>query len=136
MTTRLLGLTTFLISATGRNARASLAARVAERGLRLWHVAVLEALATGSLSKGELAARLDINPSDIVKVVDDLMAADCAVCTRSVRDRRRVEVSLTPAGESLLAELTADLAAVEDTVLAPLSCAERKQLAGLLERLA
>ncbi|MGW2397460.1 MarR family winged helix-turn-helix transcriptional regulator [Kitasatospora sp. NPDC001664] len=136
MTTRLLGLTTSLISAAGRNARASLAARVAERGLRLWHVAVLEALAGGSLSKGELAARLDINPSDIVKVVDDLMAADCTVCTRSLRDRRRVEVSLTPAGESLLAELTAELVAVEDTVLAPLSCAEREQLAGLLERLA
>ncbi|MFJ8039067.1 MarR family winged helix-turn-helix transcriptional regulator [Kitasatospora sp. NPDC096147] len=136
MTTRLLGLTTFLISTTGRNARASLAARVAERGLRLWHVAVLEALSAGSLSKGELAARLDINPSDIVKVVDDLMAADCAVCTRSLRDRRRVEVSLTPAGHALLAELTAELTAVEDSVLAPLSGDERAQLADLLGRLA
>ncbi|WP_405020698.1 MarR family winged helix-turn-helix transcriptional regulator [Kitasatospora sp. NBC_00070] len=134
--TGLLGLTTYLMSSAGRNARASLAASVARRGLRLWHVAVLEALvAAGSLAKGELAARLDINPSDIVKVVDDLSGQGYLACTRSARDRRRIDVSVTPAGRALLAELSEELAAVEADVLAPLSDGERAQLAELLGRL-
>ncbi|MER5863119.1 MarR family winged helix-turn-helix transcriptional regulator [Kitasatospora sp. NPDC002040] len=134
--TRLLGLTTYLMSSTGRTARASLAASVARRGLRLWHVAVLEALvAAGSLSKGELAARLDINPSDIVKVVEDLGGEGYLACTRSARDRRRIDVSVTPAGRALLAELAEELTAVEEDVLAPLTDDERVQLASLLGRL-
>ncbi|BFV55535.1 hypothetical protein KCMC57_up06390 [Kitasatospora sp. CMC57] len=136
-TTRLLGLTTYLMSSTGRTARASLAARVARRGLRLWHVAVLEAVVeAGSLSKGELAVRLDINPSDVVKVVDDLVGQGYLACTRSARDRRRIDVSATPAGRALLAELTEELTAVEQDVLAPLTDGERAQLAFLLSRLA
>ncbi|GAA1170001.1 DNA-binding MarR family transcriptional regulator [Kitasatospora gansuensis] len=135
--TRLLGLTTYLMSSTGRTARASLTASVARRGLRLWHVAVLEALvAAGSLSKGELATRLDINPSDIVKVVDDLGSQGYLACTRSATDRRRINVSATPAGRALLAELAEELAAVEADVLAPLTDGERAQLASLLGRLA
>lgn len=135
--TRLLGLTTFLMSTTGRTARAGLAASVARRGLRLWHVAVLEELvASGSLAKGELAVRLEINPSDIVKVVDGLKAEDYVVCTRSLHDRRRIDVAPTPAGRAVLAELTAELTAVEDDLLAPLTDAERAQLAFLLNRLA
>ncbi|KQV09887.1 MULTISPECIES: MarR family winged helix-turn-helix transcriptional regulator [unclassified Kitasatospora] len=134
--TRLLGLTTYLMSSTGRTARAGLAASVARRGLRLWHVAVLEALVeAGPLAKGELAARLDINPSDIVKVVDDLGGQGYLACTRSARDRRRINVSATRAGRALLAELTEELAAVEEDVLAPLTDGERAQLAALLSRL-
>ncbi|WP_457029070.1 MarR family winged helix-turn-helix transcriptional regulator [Kitasatospora sp. P5_F3] len=135
--TRLLGLTTYLMSSTGRTARAGLAASVARRGLRLWHVAVLEALVeAGSLAKGELAVRLDINPSDVVKVVDDLGGQGYLACTRSARDRRRIDVSATPAGRALLAELAEELAAVEQDLLAPLTDGERVQLAVLLSRLA
>ncbi|MFJ9950654.1 hypothetical protein [Kitasatospora sp. NPDC091207] len=37
----------------------------------------------GSHSKGEPAARLDIGPSDVIKVVDDLLVAGYVTCARA-----------------------------------------------------
>ncbi|MEU6790653.1 hypothetical protein ABZ907_03040 [Nonomuraea wenchangensis] len=56
------------------------------------------------------------------------------VRTRDPRDRRRIHVKLTPAGSDALADLAAEVSAVEDEVLAPLDAAERAQLHTLLTR--
>ncbi|MFE6766801.1 MarR family winged helix-turn-helix transcriptional regulator [Streptomyces sp. NPDC057689] len=131
----LLGLTTYLMSKTGKAARGRLADRLAERGLRLWHMAVLAALTDfGPHVQRELAARLSIDRSDVVKIVDGLGAAGLVDRARDTADRRRVTVTVTPAGRALLESLKSDALAVQDEVLAPLTARERAQLTALLLR--
>ncbi len=131
----LTALTVYLLSRTGKAARGAMATRLAEDGLRLWHMAVLAALADfGPHAQRDLAARLSVDPSDMVKVVDDLADAGYAVRTRDPVDRRRVRVSLTAEGGKALADLTARATAVQDAVLAPLDSGERAQLHALLTR--
>ncbi|WP_441248634.1 MarR family winged helix-turn-helix transcriptional regulator [Kitasatospora sp. McL0602] len=128
-------LTTYLLSRTGKTARGALATRLGERGLRLWHMAVLAALADfGPHAQRELADRLGIDPSDVVKVIDDLAAPGHVERARDTADRRRVQVTVTPSGLALLATLTTEAEAVQDTLLAPLDTAERAQLHELLTR--
>ncbi len=131
----LAALTTYLLSKTGKAARGALASQLAEEGMRLWHMAVLAALADfGPHAQRDLAARLSVDPSDMVKVVDDLGAAGYVARTRDPDDRRRVRVRLTPEGGQALERLGARAEAVQDTVLAPLDAAERAQLHALLTR--
>ncbi|MFF2963207.1 MarR family winged helix-turn-helix transcriptional regulator [Streptomyces sp. NPDC057963] len=131
----LLGLTTYLLSKTGKAARSRLAARLAERDLKLWHMAVLSALVDfGPHVQRELASRLGIDRSDLVKILDDLAAAGLVDRARDMTDRRRVTVTPTSAGRAMLTELQREALAVQTELLAPLSRTERAQLAALLKR--
>lgn len=131
----LLGLTTYLMSRTGKTARSRLAERLADRGLRLRHMAVLAALVDfGPHVQRELASRLGIDRSDIVKIIDELGAAGLVDRARDLTDRRRVTVTVSPAGRALLDQLEADATAVQDEVLAPLNARERARLTALLAR--
>jgi MarR family transcriptional regulator, lower aerobic nicotinate degradation pathway regulator len=132
----LTGLTTYLLSRTGKIARNRLAGRFAERGLRLWHHAVLAALADfGPHVQRDLAVRLAIDPSDMAKIVDELAGAGAVERARDTADRRRVSVALTEPGRTLLAELDAQAQEVQDEVLGPLGAAERDQLNTLLAKM-
>ncbi|MEV4758715.1 MarR family winged helix-turn-helix transcriptional regulator [Micromonospora sp. NPDC049559] len=132
---RLLAITTFLLSKTGRLARARLGDRLAREQLRLWHVAVLTALADfGPAIQRDLGTRLGIDPSDLVAVLDDLESAGRVTRRRDPADRRRWLISLTPAGESALAAVDRAAEETHDEVLAPLSAAERDLLHDLLRR--
>ncbi|AUG81454.1 MarR family transcriptional regulator [Kitasatospora sp. MMS16-BH015] len=129
-------LTTYLLSKTGKAARTRLTTRLAARGLRLWHMAVLAALADfGPHAQRELADRLAIDPSDVVKILDELGSAGYVERSRDTTDRRRFSVTLTPSGLALLATLTTEAEEVQDEILAPLTPAERTQLHTLLSRL-
>lgn len=131
----LAGLTTYLLSRTGKIARGRLVGRFAERGLRLWHHAVLAALADfGPHVQRELAVRLAIDASDMAKILDELAGAGAVERARDPADRRRITVTLTEAGRTLLAELDAQAEAVQGEVLEPLSAAEREQLDALLRK--
>ncbi|MFI8083159.1 MarR family winged helix-turn-helix transcriptional regulator [Kitasatospora sp. NPDC086009] len=131
----LLDLSTYLLSRTGRAARSRLAERLAGRGLRLWDMAVLAALADfGPHAQRDLVRRLGVDPSDMAKVADRLAAADCVERIRDTADRRRVSVSITGTGRAVLAELEAEARAVQDEILAPLDPRERRTLHDLLRR--
>ncbi|MFB7451520.1 MULTISPECIES: MarR family winged helix-turn-helix transcriptional regulator [unclassified Streptomyces] len=131
----LLGLSTYLLSRIGKTARGRLAARLSERGLRLWDMAVLAALSDfGPHAQRDLVVRLDVDPSDIAKVVDQLTAGGYVERARDPEDRRRVLVSLAPAGRELLAELDAEARSVQDELLVPLAPEERALLQDLLLR--
>ncbi|MEC3998303.1 MarR family winged helix-turn-helix transcriptional regulator [Actinacidiphila sp. DG2A-62] len=131
----LTGLTAYLLSRTGKAARGAVAADLGAEGLRLWHVAVLAALADfGPHVQRDLSARLSIDRSDMVKIVDDLTACGWAERTRDAGDRRRVTVTLTADGRAALAARRDRIAAVQDRLLAPLDAGERAQLHALLER--
>ncbi|MEE4542367.1 MarR family winged helix-turn-helix transcriptional regulator [Streptomyces sp. V4-01] len=131
----LTGLTTYLLSRTGKAARTAFAAELAGQGMRLWHMAVLAALADfGPHAQRELSVRLAIDPSDVVKVVDELAAPGWVERARDPADRRRVVISLTQPGRAALDGLTVRAGEVQDAVLAPLDPAERRQLHALLAR--
>ncbi|MFF6838741.1 MarR family winged helix-turn-helix transcriptional regulator [Streptomyces tanashiensis] len=131
----LLDLSTYLLSRIGKAARGRLADRLAERGLRLWDMAVLAALSDfGPHAQRDLVVRLGVDPSDMAKVVDQLATGGYVERARDPEDRRRVSVSLAPAGRDLLAELDAEARALQDELLAPLDPEERTRLQGLLLR--
>jgi DNA-binding MarR family transcriptional regulator len=130
-----LSLTAYLMYATGKAARRRLTGTLTAHGLRLRHLTVLALLdEAGRLSKGDLAARLDMNQSDLTRTVTDLDGAGYVACARDRSDRRRIVVALTPAGRGALARLTADASATEADLLAPLTGPERELFAGLLHR--
>ncbi|HEV2638806.1 MAG TPA: MarR family transcriptional regulator [Actinocrinis sp.] len=132
----LLDLTAYLLSKVGKAARRRAGDLLAARGLRLWHMAVLAALDDfGPQIQRDLGARLGIDPSDMVKVLDELAGADLVERTRDPADRRRVLVAATGAGRQLLAELQAEQRAADDELLAPLAESERAQLHAVLLRL-
>lgn len=131
----LMGLTTYLMSRTGKAARSRLAERLADRGFRLPHMAVLAALVDfGPHAQRELASRLTIDRSDIVKIIDELGEAGLVDRARDTTDRRRVTVTVSPAGRALFDRLRADASSVQDDVLAPLNARERARLTALLTR--
>ncbi|MFI0740238.1 MarR family winged helix-turn-helix transcriptional regulator [Streptomyces sp. NPDC021100] len=131
----LTALTPYLLSRIGKDARGRVAARLADRDLRMWHMAVLAALADfGPHAQRELAERLAIDPSDMTKIVDDLAALGHVERTRDPRDRRRLSVNLCPAGATELARLTDDVLAAQDELLAPLTARERERLHTLLDK--
>ncbi|MBX9360672.1 MarR family winged helix-turn-helix transcriptional regulator [Streptomyces sp. WAC04114] len=130
-----LNLSAYLMYATGKAARRTLSEKLTARELRLWHLTVLTLVADlGAQPKGVLAARLDMNASDLARIVKDLAGAGQVECVRSLTDRRRVDVRITPEGRSALEHLNADIASADDDILTPLSEAEREQLASLLRR--
>ncbi|MFJ5831815.1 winged helix DNA-binding protein [Streptomyces sp. NPDC093089] len=130
-----LDLNAYLMAAVGKAARRRLTDTLAAHGLRLWHLTVMALLDDlGPQMKTLLAARLDINASDLVKVVNDLVRLGHVACGSDPSDRRRVVVHLTPAGRASLAALGAEIAAADDDVLTPLDADERLQLAALLRR--
>ncbi|MFJ9641472.1 MarR family winged helix-turn-helix transcriptional regulator [Streptomyces sp. NPDC101206] len=128
--------TPYLLSKVGRTARARVGDRLAARGLRMWHMAVLSSLAAdGPQPQRDLATRLAVHPSDMAKVLDELTRAGWVDRERDSDDRRRITATLTAAGRTALAELEAEVAAVQDALLAPLDADERNTLHRLLLRL-
>ncbi|MFI6992339.1 MarR family transcriptional regulator [Nonomuraea wenchangensis] len=59
---------------------------------------------SGPRSQRDLAVTLAIDPSDVTKVLDELVSAGHVERTRDPRDRRRIHVKLTPAGSDALAD--------------------------------
>ncbi|MEU2040151.1 MarR family winged helix-turn-helix transcriptional regulator [Nocardia niwae] len=131
----LLGLDVYLLSRVGKTARGRFADRLAARGLRLWHMAILAALADfGPHAQRDLAERLAIHNSDVAKIVGELEAAGQVERTRDDRDRRRITVRITRTGRTALRSLDREAGRVGNEILAPLTPAERDQLHAMLER--
>ncbi|WP_327284809.1 MULTISPECIES: MarR family transcriptional regulator [unclassified Streptomyces] len=134
-TPRLTSLTPYLLSTVGKEARTLVGDRLAAHGLRLWDMAVLAALDDhGPQPQRDLAERLDVHPSDVVKVLDGLARLGYVGRERDTADRRRVLASISEPGRLLLDELAAETEAVGDRLLAPLDAAERATLQALLQR--
>ncbi|WP_019631773.1 MarR family winged helix-turn-helix transcriptional regulator [Actinomadura atramentaria] len=133
---RLLGVSAYVLARVGRLGRTRMADMLRERGLTLWDFAVLTALDDAPpSSQRELAAQFGIDPSDLVDVVGRLLDLGLAARERDPADRRRYLVALTPAGRAELDRLTDRAAALDATLLAPLTPDERTVLTDLLDRL-
>ncbi|GAB2919299.1 MarR family winged helix-turn-helix transcriptional regulator [Nonomuraea fastidiosa] len=132
----LLAFPTFVLHKVGTGSRRALAGRLSEEvGLSLWEFAVLAALADfGAAAQREVGDRLGLDPSDMVRLMDGLIAAGLAVRDRDPADRRRYRISLTPDGQEALTRARALVAEVERETLAPLTAEERELLHELVTK--
>lgn len=89
----------------------------------------------GALSQNQLGRLTNMDPATTQGVV--LRLADRKLVDRrpDPADRRRTNVSLTSAGQALVAGLESNAASVNERVLEKLSLAERRTLAQLLNKL-
>ena len=82
----------------------------------------------------QLSSDMGIDPSAMVKLINELEGTGLAERGRRPGDRRAWEVSITPKGRRTLARGRLFAAQVEDDVLAGLSAGDRRQLIDLLRR--
>ena len=133
---RLKAKSTWLISQVAARSHGLLTERLAAAGARGYHYRLLAALAEfGPSSQASLGRRTRMDRSDVVAAVGELAAEGLVERAADPADRRRNVVTLTPRGTVRLERLDQVLAAVQDVLLAPLSGAERAELARLLARL-
>jgi DNA-binding MarR family transcriptional regulator len=109
---------------------------LAEERVRKQHFAVLSSLAEqGAASQAALGRRMWIDRSDLHAILGELERDGFVARVRDKRDRRRNLVELTPAGAAALGRLDVRVQAAQDSLLEPLSAADRKHLRRLLTKL-
>lgn len=81
------------------------------------------------VSQREVSDTVLLHPSDMVSLMDHLEAHDLVRRVRDPRDRRRYQLTLTPAGRRTLERYDDVALRAERTVLAPLTASERATLA-------
>ena len=110
-----------LLSHLARLARARAESALAPLGLRARHLIALTTLRnSGSGTQQALAAALEIDPTNLVGLLNELETDGLITRRRSVDDRRRHIVELTEDGARRLADAEVALAAVEADVLGAL----------------
>ncbi|HEY1592556.1 MAG TPA: MarR family winged helix-turn-helix transcriptional regulator [Solirubrobacteraceae bacterium] len=82
----------------------------------------------------QLSADMGIDPSAMVKLIDELETAGLAERRRRPNDRRAWEVTITPEGRRAIERARRCVMQVEDEVLGGLGAADRHQLLTLLRR--
>jgi DNA-binding MarR family transcriptional regulator len=82
----------------------------------------------------QLSADMGIDPSAMVKLINELEGAGLAERRRRPGDRRAWEVTITPKGRRTLERARRSIVQVEDEVLGGLTAADRRQLLTLLRR--
>lgn len=104
-------------------------------GVTLRHAIVLMHLDGGRLGQRDLGARLGVDPSVLVALLNALEERDLVRRRRDPADRRRHIVEITEAGAAAVTKLDAAIGRVEDELFADLSPQERGTLHSLLARL-
>jgi DNA-binding MarR family transcriptional regulator len=103
---------------------------------RGYHYRVLAALQEfGSASQVDVGRRANLDRSDVVATVYELVDRGLVERSADPIDRRRNIISITPAGRTHFRRLDKIVTEVQDEVLAPLSPNQREQLIRLLTRI-
>lgn len=87
------------------------------------------------VSQKEISDKLNLDPSDMVAVVDILEHAGFVARQRAPDDRRRSSLRLKPAGRKALKRLNTIAAEVQDEILAPLGARDRATFERLVQRI-
>lgn len=124
----------FLLSFRGELTGGRLRAAIAVSGLHPRTAMTLRQLADGAVSQRELAAAMEIDPSQLVAVLNELESGGLCERRRDPADRRRHFVEITPAGRKALERIDEAVGAAEREIFGDLTAAERALLRGLLER--
>jgi DNA-binding MarR family transcriptional regulator len=129
------GLTGFLLARLGRAVTRQYRAALAPIGLRPPQTPALLALSeNGAMSQQALGAKLDIDASNLVALLNDLEGAGLVTRRRDPEDRRRHLVEISTRGSKLICEVERAAARIDDEFFEELSEDERAQLHELLAR--
>jgi DNA-binding MarR family transcriptional regulator len=127
----------FLLAALGAHATARFAERVAELDLTPPQVGMLRLIAASpGQSQQSVAHELGTPPSRLVGLVDALADRGLVERRRNREDRRLHALHLTEAGEAMLGKIAVIGREHDDAICRGLDAAERRQLRGLLTRIA
>ena len=133
---RVAGRPTWLLSRANARSQGLLSHAFAAEGVRGYHFRLLAALDQfGPASQVDLGRHTGIDRSDVVAMLNDLVASGLARRQPDPADRRRNIVTITKRGARALERLDAVLDDVQDAVLAPLTPNERKTFVRLLAKL-
>jgi DNA-binding MarR family transcriptional regulator len=127
----------FLVAQVGRAATRRFVAALAPVGLNPRQTALLfELRREGAMSQGALGDVLDIDPSNLVGLLNFLEDEGFAERRRDPADRRRHVVAITKRGLRQLRAVEKAAQAVEEDFFGALNPDEREQLRRLLMRVA
>ncbi|MFF5919299.1 MarR family winged helix-turn-helix transcriptional regulator [Streptomyces flavochromogenes] len=124
----------FLLSFRGELTGARIRAALGVAGLHPRNAMTLMQLAPGSMSQRELAAAMEVDPSQLVAILNELESEGLAERRRDPADRRRHIVEITEAGAAALDRVDAAVSAAERELFGDLTEAEQVLLRGLLDR--
>ncbi|MDR3082278.1 MAG: MarR family winged helix-turn-helix transcriptional regulator [Streptomyces sp.] len=128
-------LPSWLLGRAAARGRALVAGALAAEGMKMWHHVVLSAVRDlGPVAQADLGRGVSLDPKDLVGVLNDLQTAGLVVRAPDPKDRRKNAVSLTEEGGRLLKRCEKAAREANETLLAPLSAAEREQFMELLTR--
>ena len=127
----------FLLSQLGAHAAAQFAERLGVLELTPADAGILRLLGTeAGLSQQELAKRLQIHPSRLVAILDNLEKRGFVERRANPDDRRLYSLHLAKAGGETLEKIGSVARKHQDALLAGISAEERNTLAALLLRIA
>jgi DNA-binding MarR family transcriptional regulator len=107
-----------------------------EVGARGYHYRLLATLdEVGPTSQAELGRRADMDRSDVVAAVNELVAAGQVERAPDPADARRNVISLTPAGRRQLRRLDRALDRTQERFLEPLTARDRERYTALVRAL-
>lgn len=125
----------FLVAQVGRAATRRYGAALAPVGVNPRQTAILfELRREGAMSQQALSEVLDIDPSNLVGLLNFLEEEGFLLRRRDPTDRRRHMVEISQRGVRLLGEIEQAAKQVEDEFFGALSLEERDQLRELLLR--
>src|ERR1700722_4681905 len=127
----------FLLAQLGAHAASQFAERLGVLELTPADAGILRLLgAEAGLSQQELAARLQIHPSRLVAILDNLEKRGFVERRANLDDRRLYSLQLTQAGGEALQKIGSVARKHQDALLSSISLEERNTLATLLLRIA
>ncbi|MFF5635482.1 MarR family winged helix-turn-helix transcriptional regulator [Streptomyces sp. NPDC012825] len=124
----------FLLSFRGELTSARIRAALGVAGLHPRSVMALMQLAPGAMSQRELAAAMEVDPSQLVAVLNELEDGGLAERRRDPADRRRHIVEITEAGGAALERVDAAVSVAEQELFGDLTDTEQALLRSLLDR--
>ncbi|MET9951277.1 MarR family winged helix-turn-helix transcriptional regulator [Streptomyces sp. NPDC006339] len=130
-------LPSWLLGRAATRGRGLVAAALVGEGMRMWHHAVLAAVAErGPVAQAELGRSLAIDPKDMVGVLNDLQTDGYVSRAPDPHDRRKNAITATPDGLRLLERCRRLADRANEELLAPLEPAERDRFLAMLRRIA
>ncbi|MEV8453135.1 MarR family transcriptional regulator [Streptomyces sp. NPDC052095] len=124
----------FLLSFRGELTGVRIRAALGVVGLPPRQAMTLMRLAPGATSQRELAAAMEIDPSQLVAVLNELESSGLCERRRDPADRRRHIVEITPAGQGVLERMDEAVREAEREIFGGLTEAEQALLRELLDR--
>ncbi|MEV7013943.1 MarR family winged helix-turn-helix transcriptional regulator [Streptosporangium sp. NPDC051022] len=126
----------FVLSRLAVDVRRRLTERLAELGMNRWDVAVLAVLADhGPTVQRAVGARLGVDPSDMVEMVERLVTAGRVERRRDPADRRRYVLTPTPQGLRMFHLAREEERRLREALLAPLDEERREEWRAMLRLL-